>query len=59
MYDCDDDTDARQRRLDEAEYQRGISDARQAQEAGPPGSPEREAAYRAMEQAWYDEGFDG
>lgn len=46
-------------RDNEREYQRGLTDTQQAQEAGPPGSPEREAAYLAMEQTWQDEGFDG
>lgn len=59
MYDHEHDADRRQRAHDEAEYQRGANDVREAQQAGPPGSPEREAAYAAMEQAWQDEGFDG
>lgn len=45
----------RQRALDEAEIQRGIDETRLAQQAGPPGSFEREAAFRDMEQRAYDE----
>lgn len=44
---------------DEAEYQRGINDTKAAQEMGPAGSEEREAAYLAMEAQWEREGFDG
>ena len=33
----------------EAEYQRGVSEMEEAQAAGPPGSPAREAAFREME----------
>ena len=40
----------------ESEYQRGIRETKDAQAAGPPGSPEREAAFLAMEQAAYDRG---
>ena len=35
---------------DDAEYARGVNDARNAQAAGPPGSAAREAAYREMEE---------
>lgn len=48
-----------QAQQDEQEYRRGIEDTKRAQEAGPAGSPEREAAYLEMEQRWEDEGFDG
>lgn len=58
--DTDEDRDLeRQRQIDEEEYQRGVTDTKRAQEAGPPGSPEREAAYLEMEKRWADEGFDG
>ena len=50
---------ADERAADEAEYQRGVSDTKRAQEAGPAGSEEREAAYREMEAQWEREGFDG
>jgi len=40
------------------EYERGKRDTERAQQAGPPGSPEREAAYREMEAQWEREGFD-
>lgn len=46
-------------RHDNEEYRRGIEDTQRAQEAGPAGSEEREAAYLEMEQRWHDEGFDG
>jgi len=46
-------------RSDNAEYERGVNDTRRAQEAGPAGSDEREAAYREMEAQWEREGFDG
>jgi len=53
-YDWEDE----QARRDEVEYQRGVAETKAAQEMGPPGSPEREAAYLAIEQAAYDRGDD-
>lgn len=37
------------RSREDAEYRRGIAEAREAQSAGPPGSAAREAAYLEME----------
>jgi len=59
MTDDVDEVTPGQLTMDEAEYQRGRNDAAMAQQAGPPGSPEREAAYLAMEAQWSREGFDG
>jgi hypothetical protein len=47
-----------EKRHDEAEYQRGINDTKLAQQMGPAGSAEREAAYRDMEAQWAKEGDD-
>jgi hypothetical protein len=44
---------------EESEYERGKRDTELAQQAGPPGSPEREAAYLEMEAQWEREGFEG
>jgi hypothetical protein len=44
---------------DQTEYERGVNDTREAQQAGPAGSAEREAAYLEMEARWEREGFDG
>jgi len=52
------DYEVAQAARDNAEYQRGIEETKQAQMMGPPGSPEREAAYRAIEQAAYNRGDD-
>lgn len=54
----DEDYERAQRRRDEAEYQRGYYETRNAQMAGPAGSDAREAAYREMEMVAYNRGDD-
>jgi hypothetical protein len=57
LYDCEDDGGAQDRRR-EAEYQRGYAETAAAQQAGPPGSAAREAAYAELEARWEREGLD-
>lgn len=45
--------------LEDPEYQRGLNEAHEAQQAGPAGSEAREQAYLDMEARWEREGFDG
>jgi hypothetical protein len=56
--DCEYDWEAAQAKRDNDEYQRGIAETKAAQEMGPAGSAEREAAYRQMEQDAYNRGDD-
>ena len=58
MYDPNEGADIDgQAERDEAEYQRGIRETELAQQAGPPGSAAREAAYLELDRKLYEEGY--